>query len=350
MGDDNMNNENMNTNDQMEEEICVLDGVDTPFGKPEKEAPATSQKDPEDLDRTYYDPWEPVYDYDRPVKITDIQYHLQATAEEVESIAAEMKRTNSSAMVIVPFYEDGKLDPNCYEGLVVKEFCTRHLLDNDYQYGSEKWNYYDGVFRFAVFYSEMISIVRFFHYRLGTDVSDELAVEATAKHLWHEENASKFNTYDARHQAFTQWAEKWREEHRKGKAVLLPSPKVAGIRYCIDVSKDQIADIIEEMKRTRCRQLVIVPNTDGGLHLDDEACKFYYEGLLLKEYATDEILGNPYFENHNLSKDGRLWYIRIYYSDLVRYEFFKLLGLPYDVPEIVHQDIAKKDEELRKGK
>jgi hypothetical protein len=71
---------------------------------------------------------------------------------------------------------------------------------------------------------------------------------------------------------------------------------------------------------------------------------------LLKEYATEEVLDNPYFENHNMSKDGKLCYIRIYYSDLIRREFYDRLYLPYKVPDEVEKDIAKKDDELRNGK
>ena len=312
--------------------------------------PYENMTDPEDLDRVYYDTWAPRYDFCRPIRVSGVQYFLQATPEEIEGLIAEMKRTNSSELVIVPYYEDGKLEHNFYEGLLLKEFCTRHLLDNDYQYGSEKWNYYDGVFHFAVFSDEMDHIASFFHYRLGTEMPQEFKDEITAKNAWYDEKSRNYENYNLMEDAYREWTLKWMEEHRKGKPVL-QSPaqrtKLTGIRFCIDADKDKIESLIEEMKRTRYAEIVIVPNTDGTLCLSDEGGQFYYEALILKEYAERWLSNNPYFENYNASKDGEFWYARIYYSDTIRKEFYDLLGVPYCIPDRVKWDVEKKDEELR---
>ena len=228
-----MNNENKK--DELDEtfendelaELCVLDGLDTPFGKPDKPAqdqsdgdlddlePCVNPADPEDLDRTYYDWSLPQYDYGRPIRATDVQYRLTATEEEVEEIIAEMKRTNSSAVVVVPYYEDGKLQPDHYEGLLIKEFCTRHLLDHDSQYSSQRWSYTDGVFHFAVFYDEMKDLLAFFHYRLDTEMDEDFLVELTAKRLWYEENRRKYEKYTAYYDAYREWALDWMKERRQ---------------------------------------------------------------------------------------------------------------------------------------
>lgn len=172
--------------------------------------------DPERLDTPHYDSWAPSYDYTRPIRITAVEYHLQATQQEVEEIAKEMKRTNSSKMIIVPYYnKDGLLEHSFYEGLVVKEFCTRHLLDNDYQYSAEKWNYYDGIFRFAVFDDEMLHIASYFHHKLGTEISEGFVEEVEAKREWYENSAGKYQNYDDMQNAYREWTMKWIEDHRK---------------------------------------------------------------------------------------------------------------------------------------
>ena len=125
-------------------------------------------EDGEDLDRTYYDSCPDSYDYEnRPLKITDIQYNLQASHQEVEEMIETMKQTDSSVMLFVPYYEDGKRDPDYYEGLVNIRYLTRHILDHDFQYDAPKWGYYNGVFRFVLFSDDLLKFLPYFYHRLN---------------------------------------------------------------------------------------------------------------------------------------------------------------------------------------
>lgn len=134
------------------------------------------EEEGEDLDRTYYDTAiYGNYDYEnRPLKITDIQYKLEATQDEVIEIIKNMKQTNNSAIVFVPYYEENGLDPDYYEGLIKTEFLTRHILDHDMQYDAIKWRYEDGVFHFSIFKNEILNFVSYFNRRLNLTFPDEV--------------------------------------------------------------------------------------------------------------------------------------------------------------------------------
>lgn len=146
-------------------------------------------KDPEGLKRPYFDSLYPTYDYTKPLKITGIEYRLGATLEEVNVIKEQLEATKSSLMIVVPFYDkNGELDPSYYEIMVVKDFCTRHIFDDDCQYNAMRWGYDGNVFRIAPDYDDGARLLRRMHHKLTTHSSPILESDVAAKNQFYQEH------------------------------------------------------------------------------------------------------------------------------------------------------------------
>ncbi len=132
--------------------------------------------DPEGLRKPYYDGNKPIYDYEqRPLKITTIQYALDLTQMQVEILKQEMEATKTLTLYVVPFYnKNGEMDEDFCEIFVTKEGCTRHILDDDSQYGAARWQFDGEVFRIGTYRSDIVQLLKKLHKKLGTTIPENM--------------------------------------------------------------------------------------------------------------------------------------------------------------------------------
>ena len=132
--------------------------------------------DPEGLKKPYYNGNQPAYDYEqRPLQITAIQYALNLTQTQVETLKQEMEEAKTLELYVVPFYNKyGELDEDFYEILVTKEGCTRHIFDDDCQYGAARWGFDGEVFRIGAYRMEMVQLLKRLHRKLGTTILENM--------------------------------------------------------------------------------------------------------------------------------------------------------------------------------
>lgn len=128
--------------------------------------------DPEGINKPFYDGNKPPYDYEqRPLKIATIQYELSLSYVRVEALKQAMEASKDANLYVVPFYDkDGEPVQDLYEVLVGKEFCTRHILDDDCQHGAARWGFDGEVLRIGTYQFEIVQLLRRLHKKLGTEI------------------------------------------------------------------------------------------------------------------------------------------------------------------------------------
>ena len=168
----------------------------------------------ENLDKTRYSGCGKKYDYEKkPIKITDIQYYLWLTEDEVKEKIEEMRSTASSAMVFVPYYdEDGCIEETYYLGLINTRYLTRHILDSDYVYDTTKWRYENGLFQFAIWFTDMPKLAGYYHKRLNIEEPDYIGEDISRRGDIVDEVCKKITDWRLRDEP----AAKMMKEHMDG--------------------------------------------------------------------------------------------------------------------------------------